>query len=224
MDLQPLPVTFAVSLVASLVANAVYARRSGATQVISGEPLFWSVVVVFFLALVLTMGLSRWLVPLWAAYLTAAGAAAVAAGMVFLVSGRSWPAGVKLAVTVAVPGLGVLVIDPLFPSNVSLRCPEEVRQETVVHGWVDRSAVSTNVLVHPMRSAEWWVQQIPVPDRSGRWHAKSVFGGQPGDLFEVMAVSVSDGSLYEEGSAIHPSQIPESAYRSDVCLVRRGSQ
>lgn len=88
-------------------------------------------------------------------------------------------------------------------------------------GLVAREEWKINLLVHPLKSAEWWVQQVPIPDRTGHWEARAVFGGISGDLFEVLAIAVPQGILYKEGEVIRPDQIPRPVFKSKICLMEK---
>ena len=112
-------------------------------------------------------------------------------------------------------------VDRVFPRGADLTCPGIAGDDEVVKGLVAGERWLINLLVHPLRTPDWWVQQVPISDQRGRWEARAVFGGSSGERFQLLAIAVPEGSLFREGDVIHAEQIPRMAFKSKLCQVEK---
>jgi hypothetical protein len=184
-------------------------------------PSLWSVVVLVYAVGLLYLVEERWVVPFHTRIVV------VVVGLVGIVlvtlvvqlpKRRPWE---KLLIAAILPLFLVAAVDRLFPRWIRLECPELVGDEAVFKGQVAREHWKVNVLVHPFRTPEWWVQQVPLPDRHGNWEARVVFGGESGDRFEVLAIAIPEGAFYREGEVLRSDQIPVVAMKSRICEVEK---
>ena len=176
----------------------------------------WSVVFVFYVFVALYLVEQRWLIPVEFRVLVVTVTAVVivvVTALLRLMGRRPWE---ELLIVALLPALVIPPVDRVFPRGVDLTCPGIAGDDEVVKGLVAGERWRINLLVHPLRTPDWWVQQVPISDQRGRWEARAVFGGSSGDRFQVLAIAVPEGSLFREGDVIHAEQIPRMAFKSKL--------
>lgn len=108
----------------------------------------------------------------------------------------------------------IMIDDP--QNNVS------VIQKQIVKGTVSDPQLIVYVLVHPIMTNQWWVQNIPAVDSEGRWQTLCYFGTKTegiGEQFEVIAVAGRSARMFRTGETMEI--IPKSLLRSQIITVRR---
>lgn len=79
------------------------------------------------------------------------------------------------------------------------------------------------VLIHPLETDLWYVQNRPVPRKRGPWKTLCYFGqlkkGE-GEEFEVLAVA-ADSPLWKVGASFSTKRLPKGLPQSDIVTVRR---
>lgn len=99
-----------------------------------------------------------------------------------------------------------------------------VCMETLVRGSVSDPNLQVFVLIHPMSTGSFWVQQLP--ERGTNWHILGRFG-EPnvgiGNHFEIIAIASSNRTLFNEGQTL-PSPLPDNSeilIKSEPVIVTR---
>lgn len=112
------------------------------------------------------------------------------------------------------------------PPRIDIQSPkgdQAVGAETMVTGKVSDPQSRVYVLVRPLRTPYWWVQQIPAPPSSdGRWQALCAFGTQTegeGESYEIIAITSKSRLGLKEGQRLE--QTPEQSVSSGVVTVKR---
>jgi hypothetical protein len=108
---------------------------------------------------------------------------------------------------------------------VSIGSPKpdtDVGLKAVVTGTVTNlGTMKVYVLVHPLTTNLWWVQNPPSPPSRGQWRTLAYFGtssGQGvGDIFEIVAVATR--STLAAGQTF--AAIPPNSAQSDIVAVKR---
>ena len=97
----------------------------------------------------------------------------------------------------------------------------EVAMEDTVRGKVSDSRVPVYVLVHPLKTNQWWVQRMPSPaNQDGSWRTTCFFGTETqgaGEEFEVLALATTE--KLKEGQVL--KELPKCGARSDIVTVKR---
>lgn len=97
----------------------------------------------------------------------------------------------------------------------------EVLMEHPVKGKVSNPKVRVYVLVHPLKTNQWWVQRLPSPpNQDGSWRTVCFFGTETqgaGEEFEVLAIATNDS--LSEGTTL--KELPQCGARSDIVTVKR---
>lgn len=98
---------------------------------------------------------------------------------------------------------------------------QEVPMRYLVRGRVYDPQVSVCVMVRPLRTGDWWVQDRPSISGDGKWQVMAFFGTTTlgiGEKFEVAAVAIPPARC-------HPGQtlpdLPPGAERSNIVTVIR---
>ena len=97
-----------------------------------------------------------------------------------------------------------------------------VPMETVVAGSVANPDLAVYVLIHPLKSNLWWVQNIPVVDADGSFQCYCYFGTRTqgrGEPFEIVAIAANHGKPFKAGQTF--KNIPPAVHRSRLVRVRR---
>lgn len=97
-----------------------------------------------------------------------------------------------------------------------------VDHEQIVKGKVNNPRLTVYVLVHPLKTNKWWVQNIPAVDAKGDWQTLCYFGSQTegnGEPFEVIALADHGSGALKTGSTIEV--LPSKLLRSQVVTVKR---
>lgn len=226
MDGQTVVVNIAIGVVAGVCANILSLYLI--PKLVPGDrprprpvPTLWSVVFVGYVIVALYLVEQRWLIPFeqrFAVVGTCAAVVVVLTVLLRLMVDRPWE---ELFVVALVPAALIVLSDPVFPRGVDLDCPAIVADEEVVKGRVQGASWHVNVLVHPLRDPDWWVQQVPVVDLRRNWEVRAVFGGASGDRFQLMAIALPEGLLFRDGDTIRTDQIPRTAFKSRLCRVEK---
>lgn len=184
-------------------------------------PSLWGVLVIVYAVGWLYVVERRWLLPLNQRILVVAlglVVIVVVTLVVQLLRRRLWE---QLLIVVVAPLLVTAAADPWFPHGIRLECSRLVGDEAVFKGQVANANWKINVLVHPLRTPDWWVQQVPLADRHGAWEVRMAFGGESGERFQVLAIAIPEGALYKEGDVVLAEQIPVQALKSSFCEVMK---
>ncbi len=97
----------------------------------------------------------------------------------------------------------------------------EVSLESTVRGTVSDPKVRVYVLVHPLKTNQWWVQRSPSPtNQDGSWRTSCFLGTETEGMneeFELLALatteSLTEGQIFKE--------LPQCGKRSDIVTVKR---
>jgi len=100
----------------------------------------------------------------------------------------------------------------------------EVTLTEIVKGKVSDPKMPIYVLVHPMSTNLWWVQNLPAPpNQDGSWQTLCYFGTENegiGEYFEVVAIATGRTSRrLRAGQTLE--ELPKDVTRSDIVTVRR---
>lgn len=136
-------------------------------------------------------------------------------------------------------GIAGLSIVPASPVEIAIEKPSNEAvisgKETVISGTVSPSNSRIFVLVHPVDSNRWWIQEPPVvfqrEDEQAQWKASIHLGTEDlgaGESFQVVAVASQDpewfdllaGRHYQAGDEVH--SLPPLS-RSNVLILHRSS-
>lgn len=186
--------------------------------------MFWTIIVTASVVFVLYLAETRWALSLFSCFIWAIGFlvfAIVVTGLVFLLMKK---VGIEMAICAGILLLALTgyFVDRALPHYVSISCPSFVGDTVIIHGNTAHWAKwNVRVLLHPLKSEEWFVQQIPVPDESGRWRIECIFGGSSQERFEILAIASHEDISLERGQTILPNEIPDRVYRSRICEVEK---
>lgn len=112
-------------------------------------------------------------------------------------------------------------------SSVEIREPKsqaKVCQQQAVRGSVSSRDLQVYVLVHPVATANYWVQALPEPAEN--WQIYAYFGEPSkglGESFEILAVASPKKALFKRGDML-PFPLgdhPEIVARSKIATVVR---
>ena len=225
-DWPTLLLNIAIGMVTGVAANFV--SRSLIPRLMPGDrpeavpvPALWAVVFVGYVFVMLYLVEQRWLMPFELRFVVVTVSAVVIVVLTIgirLMGRRPWE---ELLIVVVLPAVPIVLVDPLFPRGVDLKCPAIVGDDEVVKGLVGGEQWRINLLVHPLKTPDWWVQQVPISDLQRNWEARAVFGGGSGDRFQLLAIAVPEGLLFREGDVIRAEQIPRTAFKSKLCQVEK---
>ncbi|MGA2224807.1 MAG: hypothetical protein ABSH41_10235 [Syntrophobacteraceae bacterium] len=121
------------------------------------------------------------------------------------------------------------------PSSIQTRivAPQtqaQVGQRALVEGEVSPILVHVYVLVHPLSSDRWWVQDLPLVQNDGHWQVKVYLGTEnvgKGEEYEILAVATNESIVTRllRGDYPAPGQqlkaIAPYFAKSNVIVVRR---
>lgn len=142
-------------------------------------------------------------------------------------------AGSIAAAVAVLAGMFWLTRLPAPRVTVQLMAPSEgsvVARRTPVQGRVAPSVAEIYVLVHPLSSDVWWVQNTPLVGNDGRWQTEAYFGTDTkgvGELFEVVALATDEAAPLRllRGTRLATGQqvrsVSPNFAKSDVVVVRR---
>jgi hypothetical protein len=106
----------------------------------------------------------------------------------------------------------------------------EVGQRTVVSGKTAPTPEIVYVLVHPRSTSTWWVQELPLVQRDGKWSVDVYIGTASagiGESFDIIAVATNDGWLMrilrdaDLATAEQLSTMIPSLAKSNLVTVKR---
>ncbi len=104
-----------------------------------------------------------------------------------------------------------------------------VGRQVIVEGTVSDPKAGVCVLVHPLNSDTWWVQNLPSPpgkvdDKTWRWRTVVFCGSEELGLnedFEIVALAETQRSACQVGKTINMIDFPNDVPRSEIITVRR---
>jgi hypothetical protein len=100
---------------------------------------------------------------------------------------------------------------------------QEVGVEAMVTGKVSDPQSRVYVLVRPMKTRDWWVQQTPAPpSHDGSWQVRCSFGTPTeggGEPYEIIAIASKKRLALKEDQKFE--DIPDLGVTSDVVTVKR---
>ena len=120
------------------------------------------------------------------------------------------------------PRIEVKILEPVHDA--------EVGQRVLVRGEAIPAPVVLYVLVHPLGTDQWWVQDVPLVQNDGRWNVNAYIGAETlgrGELFEILAVATNENWVLRllRDARLAPAQrlatIPEAFARSNLVVVKR---
>ena len=97
-----------------------------------------------------------------------------------------------------------------------------VTTRELVGGTVSDSKLNVYVLIHPLTTNLWWVQNMPTVGPDGKWQSFCYFGTENlgiGEPYEIIAVATSKKKLYQPGDTLEI--VPLDLLRSRIVTVRR---
>ena len=97
-----------------------------------------------------------------------------------------------------------------------------VRMTELVRGTVSDPKLNVYILIHPLTTNLWWVQNIPAVGPDGRWQALCYFGTENlgiGEPYEIIAIASSKRGLYKPGDTL--KEVPSKLLRSKIVTVKR---
>ena len=130
---------------------------------------------------------------------------------------------------------------PLIPPQVNVALtaiddkPLEIGQkphvgrQVMVEGTISDPNVNICVLVRPMTTDTWWVQNLPSPpgkidEKTWRWRTMALCGTDTLGLnedFEIVAIAEGKRSICQLGKQIKAEEFPRNLPRSEIITVRR---
>jgi hypothetical protein len=152
---------------------------------------------------------------------------------------NAWKKSRRLTVIVATLAAAILIgvfwfLGQSRPSlRVRIDAPKDgavVEEQTVVQGKVSDADAPVYVLVRPVTTDVWWVQNEPLVQSDGAWQVSAHIGTDrlgPGESYEVVAVAASGNRLMRllQRNELQPGQqiksVPRSLASSNVVIVRR---
>ncbi len=131
----------------------------------------------------------------------------------------------KVALVVIFCVLSLLYMASAQAQNITIRYPSDgasVPELPIIEGSVSDNTAQVWVIVHPMETADYWVQPKTSVRRTGLWRVQ-VHIGRPGNIdvgkhFEIAAVANPAQSL-REGLVL--GTWPRAQWQSDVIEVKR---
>lgn len=105
----------------------------------------------------------------------------------------------------------------------------QVGRQVMVEGTISDPNVIVCVLVHPMTTDTWWVQNPPAPpgkvdERTWSWRTMVLCGTETLGLneeFEIVALAEGKRAICQLGRQIKMEGFPQDLSRSEVITVRR---
>ncbi|TSA12601.1 MAG: hypothetical protein D4R73_02155 [Deltaproteobacteria bacterium] len=97
-----------------------------------------------------------------------------------------------------------------------------VAMTELVRGTVSTPKLNVYVLIHPLTTNLWWVQNIPTVGPDGKWQSFCYFGAEKlgiGEPYEIIAVATSKKGVYKPGDTLEI--VPSDLLRSRIITVRR---
>lgn len=97
-----------------------------------------------------------------------------------------------------------------------------VTMTELVRGTVSDPKLNVYVLIHPLTTNLWWVQNIPTVGPDGKWQSFCYFGTENlgiGEPYEIIAVATFKKKLYKPGDTLEI--VPLDLLRSRIVTVRR---
>ena len=127
------------------------------------------------------------------------------------------------------PPQATIAITAIDDKPIIGRDMPEVRHRATVEGVVSDPNATICVLVHPMTSDTWWVQNLPSPpakvdEKNWRWRTMAFCGTETLGLneeFEIVALAESKRSICQLGKQIKIEEFPRDLPRSEIITVRR---
>lgn len=141
--------------------------------------------------------------------------------------------GSVLAAVLILAGTIWLATRPAPPIQLRIVTPsdgDDVGLSTLVQGEVAPISSDVYVLVHPLSTDRWWVQNLPFVQNDGRWQVRVYTGTETegiGELYEILAVATNENRLIRilRGDYPIPGQqleaIPPYLAKSNLIVVRR---
>ena len=126
--------------------------------------------------------------------------------------------------------VAITKIDDAAPQSGQI---PQVGRQVIVEGTISDPQITVCVLVHPMASDTWWVQNLPSPpgkvdDKTWRWRTMALCGTGPeeGNLglneeFEIVAFAESQRAICQLGKTIKTQDFPNDLPRSEIVTVKR---
>jgi hypothetical protein len=105
----------------------------------------------------------------------------------------------------------------------------EVGHRVVVEGTISDQKMIACVVVHPMSTTTWWVQNLPgPPDQVGKqaWRVRSIAYCGTEELgrreeYEIVILAESKRSVCVEGKTFQTPSFPNDLPRSEILRVKR---
>ena len=161
------------------------------------------------------------------------------AGFIVAIVLRIWTKGpLPLLAGIIIAGLSLgglywLLSMPAPAVSIFITAPAdgtEVELSQVIKGTVSPASARVFVLIHPMPTDMFWVQNIPLVGNDGTWRTNGFFGTKEagiGDSYEIVAIALAEswvvrwlkGSLLRPGATI--KELPRDVNKSNVVTVRR---
>ena len=223
--------SFVIGLVTSIAGSlmiSVIMGSKGTRRLRLPKPLIqivWTAIITIFVILVLFSVETRWALDIKFGVLVVV----ISIALVMATTWLAWFLAVKKRIRIdrvfcggilLLASLGYFV-DRALPRYVSVDCPSFVGDTATIRGRVARwGKWDVRVMVRPLKSGVFYIQQIPLPDAGGEWRVECNFGGVPGDRFEVLAIASYGNIPFEEGQTIIP-RVPNGIHRSRSCEVEK---
>jgi len=104
-----------------------------------------------------------------------------------------------------------------------------VGRQVMVEGTISNPQVIVCVLVHPLTTDTWWVQNPPSPpgkidDKTWRWRTIALCGTEELGLnedFEIVALAESQRAFCQLGKTFKTPDFPNELPRSEIITVKR---
>ncbi len=109
--------------------------------------------------------------------------------------------------------------------KIEITSPAEgatVTMTELVRGTVSDPKLNVYILIHPLVTNLWWVQNIPTVGPDGRWQSLCYFGTENngiGEPFEIIAIATTKQELYKPGDTL--KTVPSDILRSTIVTVQR---
>jgi hypothetical protein len=121
-----------------------------------------------------------------------------------------------------------VTITKINDTDLKLGQVSQVGREIIVEGMISDPRAVFCVLLHPLASDSWWVQNLPAPpskinETTWRWR-NVVWCGAESDLnkdFEIVAIVESQRVICQFQKTIKMEELPLDLPRSEVITVRR---
>jgi hypothetical protein len=104
-----------------------------------------------------------------------------------------------------------------------------VGRQVMIEGTVSDPNVTICVLVHPLTTDTWWVQNLPSPpgkvgEKTWSWRTMALCGTEDLGLneeFEIVALAESKRAVCQLGKQIKIEEFPQDLPRSEIVTVKR---